>query len=236
MVDGNRTDVKSTAQYINQITCPKIRVRNPVKNTDYVHLVFLSDSIVYFEEKGRYDGRISYETALNYWENWPHDTKYTKTLDHSISSEREAIKKKFQEELEEALGYLVYVVRRELEVEKRTVTFQRGPDNLSLENIKKDERLFVYIQFLQRSIAFGRGTAFTVRDVQERKFPMTNSWGGEGFVNKEIVATEEKTKKPNGAPLIGMWGVREKYPEALFAENMTLEQFKQEIVRKFGKL
>ena len=91
----------------------------------------------------------------------------------------------------------------------------------------------VYIQFAPRSTDFGRVTAFTVKDVQERRFPMTNSFGGEEYIKKEIVATEEKVKGPDGKIVIGMWGERHKYPMALFAENITLEQFLQKIVEKF---
>ena len=51
--------------------------------------------------------------------------------------------------------------------------------------------------------------------------------------NREIVVTEESVYGRDGQIVVGMWAERHKYPMALFAENMTFEQFLQKIVEKF---
>lgn len=229
-VDSIRTDVKSHKRYMNLAEPPKLRIRNPVKDTDYVRLLFLSKDIAYYEENDKYKGRISYEIALQYWLKWPDDRKRGPFPEPSLGKDRDRVRTQFKGKLEEALGYPVYVLYRDLQ--PKSAGFSKGPDNLSLVNIKKGEKLMVYIQFKLRSTDFGRGIAFTVKDIQEHRFPMTYPVPGPGIqLNKEIVVTEEWIEGLDGR--IGMWGEMDRYPEALFAKNVTLEQFLQKIIEKF---
>lgn len=229
-VDGIRTDAKSHARYMSLAEPPKLpRIRNSEKDTDYVHLFFLSGDIAYYEENDKYKGQISYETALQYWLKWQHKRKGGPFPEPSLEKKRNRVRTQFKGKLEEALGYPVYVIYRDLQPPRRG--FSKGPDNLSLANIKRGEKLMVYLQFTSRSTDFGRGIAFPVKDIQEHRFPMTYPVKALGRMNKEIVVTEEWIKGLDGR--IGMWGEMHRYPEAFFAENMTLEQFLQKIIERF---
>jgi len=237
-VDNVRTDVKAHKRYMSNTESPKLKVSNSnrVEATDYVHLIFLLKDVAYYEENKKYEGRINYKTVLNYWQGWqvPYEKKHRKQVldgieNKSLHKARLSIKAKFKSSLEKAIGYPVHVVERGMEITTGPRRFSLGPDNLSLSNIKLGEKLMIYIQFMSRSTDFGRGTAFTVKDVKERNFPMTHSFGTKERREKERVVTEEKYKK-----IIGMWGERHKYPMALFAENMTLKQFQQKVIEKFN--
>jgi len=213
---------------------PRLRVssRLRVQDTDYVHLIFLLKDVAYNEENEKYEGRITYKTVLNYYQKWPYEKKYG-TDNKSLNKERLRIKKQFNSSLEKAIGCPVYTVERGMEITVGPRRFSHGPDNLSLSNIKQGEKLMVYIQFKDRSTRFGRGIAFTVKDVEERRFPMIHSFGTKERREKERVVTEELCYGLDGKKIIGMWGERHKYPMALFAESMILEQFQQKVVKKF---
>jgi hypothetical protein len=233
-VDNVRTDVKAHKRYMSNAESPKLRVSssNRVEATDYVHLIFLLKDVAYYEENGKYKGRVDYKTVLNYWQEWPHEKKLG-INDKSLNKARMRIRDEFKLSLEKALDCPVYVIERGIEITVGPRRFSHGPDNLSLSNIKRGENLMVYIQFAPRSTDFSRGTAFTVKDVEKRRFPMTHSFGTKERREKKRVVTEEWSYGPDGKKMIGMWGERHKYPMAVFAENTTLEQFQQKVVEKF---
>lgn len=133
--------------------------------------------------------------------------------------------------LKKCLGPLAYVIYRGQNNEGRE--WQLGPDNLSLDDLEDDETVMVYLLFAPDSTRLARATAFLSDDVRKGRFPMTHSWGSPERENKCIVVTEEEVKGRDGERIKGMWAEREKYPEALFRESISIDQLCTDIVEKF---
>ena len=138
----------------------------------------------------------------------------------TIVKERNEIKKQFQEELEQQLGYKVYVLYR-----GREYDFIKPPHNLSLKSIKYGEKLFVYIYFRMYSTRFYGGFVISVKDVQNRKALFTKSWGTPERIETEIIDVKSMSYHPT------------RYPHAIFAnDSITLTEFREEIVKRFMNL
>lgn len=220
MVNGVRTDVKGH-RYLTKDKSHHHVYPHKVPLTNYIHIVFLKDKAVYYDEDNRITSELSYQELSEYWERWPYDRKHRSTETNSLKKRRNYAKKEFTNKLSRALGYPVYVVQRGSEITRGERHFQKGPDNLSLDNIRRSEKMMVYLQFKDNSVDFDRAVAFMVEDVKNKRFPMTLSWGRLDKISKEIVVTEE------------MWDRKEDYPTVYFGEEMDLEKTIEGIVKKF---
>jgi hypothetical protein len=220
LVDGFRTDVKGhrhlAMEKVHRHVFPF-----KVPETNYIHVVFLSDGVVYYDEDDRLSGELSYTRVKELWSAWPSDKKYRVANANSLRKKRNQVKKDFNAKLENLLGQTVYVVHRGSEITRGVRHFQKGPDNLSLENIRNDEKLMVYVQFVDNLVVVDRVVAFKVEDVRIGQFPMTTSWGRLDKIGKQIVVTEE------------MWDKRENYPTAYFGEGIDIEEILSGIADKF---
>lgn len=220
LVDDIRTDVKGhrhlAMEKVHRHVFPF-----KVPKTIYIHIVFLSNAVVYYDEDDRVSGELSYTRVKELWSAWPSDKKYRVANANSLRKRRNQVKKDFSAKLENLLGQPVYVVHRGSEITRGERHFQKGPDNLSLENIRNDEKLMVYIQFVDNLAAIDRAVAFKVEDVSRGLFPMTTSWGRLDKIGKQIVVTEE------------MWDKKGNYPTAYFSEEIDIEEILRGIAHKF---